>query len=313
MGDDYAATRSRADFLAAQAQAIRWAAPASMVYAAAGTRRAAALAGIASDSEAYAQWSRAQMIDACALIFAHGVSHLFTILATPGQFAEVGRYRDRLLEWINWGVAGPEAMADYQTLGWRVRLIGAHEIDELNEAATRVSALPGAAAHHTLWLWVIPDTDAPWRWLRDALCGPAQTRTAAVERLYGEAVPPVTLYLGFGKPAVADYLLPPLLNGTVHCYWTQRPGYALTEYELRNVLYDYACVRPTWRRDKSERGEEAVADRARWQQTSILGLGQRAGPFWYPESTGQPALFTSPQRGEMDGVTDDNPCADLRP
>lgn len=313
MSDDSGATLSQAEFLAAPARALRWAAPASMVYAAAGTRRAAALAGIASDGEAYAQWSRAQMIDACTLIFAHGVRHLFTILATPGQFAEVGRYRDRLLAWIKWGVAGPEALADYQALGWRVRLIGAHEIDQLNETAARVRALPGSAGAGTLWLWVIPDADAPWRWLNDALCAPARTRTAAIESLYGEAVAPVTLYLGFGKPAVADYLLPPLLNGTVHCYWTQRPGYALTEYELRSVLYDYACVRPTWRRDKSGRGEEAVAERARWQQTAILGLGRRAGPFWYPEPAGQPASFASPPRDELDEVTDDNPCADLRP
>ncbi len=311
MGNDDAATRSRAKFLAAPAPAIRWAAPASMVYAAAGTRRAAALAGIASDSEAYAQWSRAQMIDACALIFAHGVRHLFTILATPGQFAEVGRYRDRLLEWIKWGVAGPEALADYQALGWRVRLIGAHEIEALNEAAASVRALPGTADAGTLWLWVIPDADAPWRWLNDAMCRPVQTRTAAIETMYGEAVPPVTLYLGFGKPAVADYLLPPLLNGTVQCYWTQRPGYTLTEYELRNVLYDYACVRPTWRRDKSGRGEEAVADRARWQQTSILGLGRRAGPFWVPEPSGQPAPLAAPIQNQLHGMTDDNPSDDL--
>ena len=311
MADDIGASLSRAAFLAAPTQAIRWAAPASMVYAAAGTRRAAALAGIGSDSEMYARWSREQMIDACTLIFAHGVRHLFTILATPGQFAEVGRYRERLLEWIEWGVAGPEALADYQAQGWRVRLIGAHEIEQLSETAARVRALPGAADAGTLWLWVVPDTEAPWRWLRRALCSPDQTRAAAVETLYGEAVPPVTLYLGFGKPAVADYLLPPLLNGTVHCYWTQRPGYALTPDELRAVLYDYACARPTWRRDKSGRGEEAVAERSRWQQTSILGLGRRAGPFWVPEPAAQPAPFAAPVQNVRNETTDDNPSLDL--
>lgn len=298
MDDNRGATLSRAEFLTAPTPAIHWAAPASMVYAAAGTRRAAALAGFASDGEAYAQWSRTQMIDACTLIFAHGVRHLFTILATPGQFAEVGRYRERLLEWIKWGVAGPEALADYRAHGWRVRLIGAHEIEALTETAARVRALPGSADGATLWLWVIPDVDAPWRWLQAALHRPAQSRAATIETLYGEAVPPVTLYLGFGKPAVADYLLPPLLSGTVHCYWTQRPGYSLTVDELRTILYDYSCARPTWQRDKSGRGEEAVAERARWQQTSILGLGRRVGPFWYPEPTLLTASPTSPaQKG----------------
>lgn len=270
------------DFLAAPTSAITWAAPATMIYAAAGTRRAAALAGITADSDDYARWSREQMMSACRLIFAHGVKHLFTILATPGQFREVGRYRDRLLDWIDWGLAGPEALADFRAQGWRVRLIGAHEIDQLGAATERLRALPGAADERTLWLWVIPDDDAPWRWQCQRLPRSIRTRSDAVVALYGEPVPPAGLFLGFGKPAVADYLLPPLLSGTTHCYWTQRPGYSLTQRELREVLFDYACMRPTWRSNKSGRGEAALADRALWEREAILGLGRRVGPFWYP-------------------------------
>ena len=292
---EHQAGTTLADFQAAPAADIAWAAPATMVYAAAGTRRAAALAGIASESEAYASWSRRQMMAACRLIFAHGVKHLFTILATPGQFQEVGRYRDRLLEWIAWGAAGPEAMDDYREVGWRVRLIGGHEIDRLAAPATRLRALPAPDGAPTLWLWVIPDEEAPWRWQQQAMQAPVRTRSDAIDALYGEPVPPAGLFLGFGKPAVADYLLPPLLGGTVHCYWTQRPGYSLTQDELRKILFDFACVRPTWRRDKSGRAEAALIDRALWEREAILGLGRRAGPFWYPLL---PANAAAPGGGE---------------
>lgn len=276
------------EFLALPSIALASIAPTSLIYAAAGTRRRAALAGVRSDSEEYAQWSRTQMMTTCQLIFEHGVKHIFTILASPGQFREVGRYRSRLLDWIDWGVAGDEALSDYRRLGWRVRLIGAHEVAELTGASARVRALPTAPDAPTLWYWVIPDADAPWRWLRDAVIATRDTRAAAIHALYGEDVPLVTLYLAFGKPAVADYLLPPLLSETVHCYWTQRPGYALTQRELRMILYDYAFLRPTWHADKTERGETAIAHRKQWDNGTILGLGTRLGSFWYPAD--QPAV-----------------------
>lgn len=271
-----------AEFQAAPHADVARVAPACLVYAAAGTRRQAALAGLRSDSEAYARWSRVEMMRACQIIFEHGVRHIFTILATPGQFQEVGRYRERLLDWIAWGVAGPEALADYVRLGWRARLIGVNELESLRSSAERLLALPAPSGAPTLWYWVVPDSDAPWRWLRDAITHTNGARAAAIHALYGEVLPPASLYLSFGKPIVADYLLPPLLCECIHCYWTQRPGYALTQMELRTILYDYAFTRPTWQADKSQRGEAAVAQRAYWEQPLILGVGARLGPFWYP-------------------------------
>ena len=51
------------EFLAAPLDALRPFAPASLVYAAAGTRRAAVLAGLSTESEAYVGWSRGQMVE----------------------------------------------------------------------------------------------------------------------------------------------------------------------------------------------------------------------------------------------------------
>lgn len=88
------------EFLAAPRREIMCAAPATMIYAASGTRRQAALAGVDADSEHYVTWSHMQALDAVQLLFDHGVRHVFTLLAGPGQFQEVGAYRTRLLDWI---------------------------------------------------------------------------------------------------------------------------------------------------------------------------------------------------------------------
>ncbi|MBW7882897.1 MAG: hypothetical protein H3C34_09710 [Caldilineaceae bacterium] len=270
-------------FQTASLDEIAKVAPPAIVYAAAGTRRSAALAGLASHSEAYVRWSREQMISACKIIFDHGVHHIFTVLAAPGQFQEVGRYRQRLLDWISWGVAGPEALRDYRELGWRVRLLGGDDLPTLARVQEQLSAATPAIAERTLWFMVIPDPEAPWRWILDAVWrSQARSRAEVVQALYGEELPLITLYFSFGKPIVAPYLLPPLLAGTVQCYWTQRPGYRLTEAEWRAILYDYAYLRATWRADKTGRAETSIGQRDAWERGPTLGLGMRLGPFWYP-------------------------------
>ena len=275
-------------FLNAPLYEVAKVAPEAIVFAAAGTRRSAALAGLASSSDEFASLSRMQMIDACQLIFDHGVRHIFTVLATPGQFREVGEYRAKLHDWITRGVSGPEALADYRRLGWRVRLLCDDDFPGVYAMQADLHEVMPAAAEKTLWLLVVPDAEAPWRWLLAAvLREQARTRAEAIHALYGEAVPLITLFLAFGKPIISPDLLPPLLAGTVHCYWTQRPGYQLTVKELRLVLYDYAFLRKTWSEDKTGRAEEVLATRAAWEQGPILGLGMRLGPFWYPQPLGR--------------------------
>jgi hypothetical protein len=84
-------------------------------------------------------------------------------------------------------------------------------------------------------------------------------------------------------------LIPPLLVGQVQGYWSQQPGYSLTEAQLRTIFYDYAYLRPTWREEKLERAREALVHRQAWEEGPILGLGMRLGPFWYPAPMVSPA------------------------
>ncbi len=266
------------EFMAAPPADVARVAPPSMVYAAAGTRRSAAMAGFSSSSDAFAEWSRVEMLEACKLIFAFGVQHLFTILAAPSQFREVGRYRERLIAWLTWGLTGTEARHDFKQLGWRVRVITDETNAALRDIRERVESSSPAASRHTLWFLIVPDAEDPWCWiLNAALQAQAHDRAGLIHALYGEDVPLIRLFLGFGKPALSPVLLPPVLADTVHCYWTQRPGYALTDEEFRRILYDFAYLRPTWRADKTGRAEAILSDRAIWQESLISGPGPAAG------------------------------------
>lgn len=278
------------EFLAAPREEVKRVAPQAMVYAAAGTRRQAALAGVDVDGEAYPAWARLRMLEACQLLFDHGVQHIFTLLAGPSQFREVGNYRKRLLDWIAWGTGSEEALADFRSRNWQVRLCCGEELPQLAGIQERLLALRGDP-QTTLWFQVIADAEAPWRWVLDATgrCQ-ARTRPQAIRALYGEEVPPVTLFLGFGKPVISPELLPPLLAGAVQCYWSQRPGYSLTEGELRRLLYDFAFTRTTWHADKTGRAQTAGLHAAAWENGPLLGLGMAMGPFWYPRASAQPAV-----------------------
>jgi hypothetical protein len=273
-------------FLAAPAGEIARFAPRTLVFAAGGTRRGALLAGDAATGDGYARYTQRRMAATLDLLFTHGVEHLLTFALVPSQFAETTpEYREKLLGWVDWGIAGKEMLELYGRRGWRVRLVGTEEMPDLQPAAQRLVEATPAYYDHTAWWHVVPDAEAPWRALLQAAhARQARTRDELVAALYGEVIPPATLFLSFGKPTVSPALLPPPLVGDVHCYWSQRPSYEMDRQQWRRVLYDYALTRATWRQDKDGRAEAALAWRSAWEKGPTVGVGRRLGPFWYPEA-----------------------------
>lgn len=273
-----------AEFLALPAAEVSRVAPPSALYAPGGTRRQAVLQGIEPWSPAYLAWAQESTLRCCELFFRLGVRHLFLPLLTPRHLAEENRYRSRIFEQADWMLAGPEILSGYHRLGWKVRLLGTESLPELAPAAARLAAETDPDTPHALYWTAVPAADAPWDALLAAAAAGATTRAAAIAALYGEEIPPITLYVGFGKPEITHEIVPPLLMGDVQCYWSQRAGYSLDEEQLRTILYDYAYTRRTWQRDKLGRAEAALAQRDLWVNGPILGLGRRAGPFWYPNT-----------------------------
>jgi hypothetical protein len=278
------------EFLVAPLDEITPQAPQTMIFAAGGTRRSAALAGIVPTGSGYAQWAYDQLIACFDLFFQHGVRHIITHAIIPSQYQEITQnYREQLLNWVDWVLAGPQALMGYQRQGWKVRLLGAESLPELAPVAQRLRTSQAPTDAPTLWFTVTPDEAAPWEVLLAAVHRTgATTQAEAIRAQFGEDIPPATLYIGSGKPGVFPAVVPPLLMGKMQCYWTQRPGFILERETIRAILYDYAYTRSTWRADKTGRAEQVLKDRQIWEQAPILGLGMRLGPFWYPEPVSDP-------------------------
>ncbi len=271
------------EFLRLPIEQVAAVAPTTMFLAPGGTRREAVLAGLSPQSEAYPTWSRDRMFECIELLFRHGVRHLFVTALRSAPLAEVGRFRDRLLDWTADGMAGEEALALYAQRGWRVRVVGIENVPELHAAAERLEAATPEHWEHTLWMYVSSAPDAHWdSILLAARQCQAQTRGELIRALYGEDVPLATLCLSWGKPMIGSDLMPLLVADEVQCYWTQRPGFAQGEQTIRQIFYDYAYTRRTWRQDKSTRYADVLAQRELWERPVVLGVGQRIGAFWYP-------------------------------
>jgi len=287
-----AQTPTLEEFLSAPVEAVRLIAPATVVLGAGGTRRRAVLAGLSPQSKEYARWTREQAFACLDLILDHGVRHVIApVLVHSHEHETTPGYSDQLLKWVQWAMLMDGAGEEYARRGWRVRLIGAESWPELEETAARVRAMTAGNPGPTVWFSVVSQVEAHWQvMLRLACERRASTREELVRLMYGEDVPPATLYIGTGKPQIAQSVVPPLLAGKLECYWRQHLGYDLDERTLRTILYDYAYVRCITQADKTGRAEQVLAYETAWEDPPVVGMGMRLGPFWYPAPVEAPIV-----------------------
>ncbi|NNJ13499.1 hypothetical protein EKD04_024550 [Chloroflexales bacterium ZM16-3] len=273
------------EFLAAPVEFVANVMPETVIFAVGGTRRSAALVGISAQNDEYASSSRVRMISCIDQFFRLGTRHLFTSMLRPGQLDETGRYRERILSWLDWGLAGPEALEDYRRHGWRVRLCGAEGIPELRGAVDRLESATPPSWNHTLWLYVAPAPGTLWeQMIAAAQSAQIYSQTDLIRTMFGEDIPSAGIYIGFGKPIFTHDIIPLALLGEAQCYWTQRPGYEIDEDMVRRIVYDAVYRRRTWREDKSKRYDGIEATRDLWESRHVIGIGHRVGGFWYPAS-----------------------------
>lgn len=261
-------------------------APASIIFAAGGTRRAAKLKGI-HDQDEYVQWSSKQLIECFGLFAKFGVRHIITHAIVPTQWMEITPgYREKLVEWIDSILTSSETVEEYRQREWRESMIGTDSIPELKHLRKKLLKLfPKSDARLTVYYTATPTYDSPWADLRSSLKKKWKTQDDLILTQYKEAIPPVKLYIGYGKPVLSAAVSPPLLGAFdgVHAYWLQKPGFLTDERGVLSIIYDYAFTRQTWMRDKSQRTEQILNHRTEITKDRILGLGKRLGPFWYPD------------------------------
>ena len=282
------------EFLLQPTDKIRQFAPKSVIYSVSGTRRSAALAGISSEGENYTAWTYHKMLHCINILFDYGVQHIIKPIITPSQFKELTPdYSEHLWEWLQKGLGSQQAIADYRRLGWQVRIPFSEHLPQLQATTKKLINLTATETNRYLWLFIIPEHDSLWRWTLPVLGQKSiSSIQEAIQTLYKADIPAATMLLDFGKPVIPSDLLPPFLAGKLECYWTQRPGYSLDEEQFRQILYDFAYVRKTWREDKTGRAEKAHIYRQAWEEGPILGLGTRLGPFWYPQPTTIPGVIS---------------------
>lgn len=273
------------EFLAAPHEVIAAIAPRSMVYAPGGTRRSAAFAGIEPGSERYLRWLSEQMLPCLETIFRYGVNHVFMPFIMLGHVNEANA--DIAKEVVIPAArlaTDPYLLTSFRDRGWRLRLTTCAYHELLQPYMQRLHEGTATDSRHTLWGTMVPSHSLWWsNLLALARMQQIESHDDAIRALYGESIPPITLCLSFGKPMVSPDLFPPLLMGSVQCYWSQQIGYSLTDQQFRKVLYDAVYLRKTWQKDKAMRAKEAQDDQTIWEQEVVLGLGKRLGPFWYPE------------------------------
>lgn len=270
-------------FLTAPEETVAAVAPATVMFAAGGTRRDAVLHGLAVDrySAALAHFSIQRFTDTAGRFFRLGVKNFIAITIRSSQLEERGPYRDFIIAGARETI-GRLGYPLYRQLGCRVRLLGYEEIPELAELAAEMDAETGQNGPHTIWWLITRSNTAAWQQVLTAAQGAHDFATVS-QRIFGCPVPPVELFVSFGKPFVSPEIMPLALFGTdTHCYFYQRPGYYLSEVEVRSIIYDFAYLRQTWVADKTSRYSDVPDQRHIWLRSHILGLGQRIGPFWYP-------------------------------
>lgn len=275
------------DFLTCDPAEVGAVAPQTVCFAPGGTRRHAVLEGVPLGDQAYVRWSQGRIFDCIGRLFDLGVRHIIVNVLRSSQLAEVGAYREQLFDRIADGLAGDEALSTYAQRGWRARLIGGESMPELTTTADRLREATAGHSVGTVWWYACAGGEQFWTALLAATAGgAAHNRAAVIETLYGDPIPPATMLISFGKPMLVADIAPPILCGDLQAYWYQRPGYSLSEADLRRVMFDYAFLRPTWRADKSARYAAVAAQRTHWERQTILGLGTRLGSFWYPAPEG---------------------------
>ena len=260
-------------------------APASMVLAAGGTRRAAVLSGVSPED--YFGWSADQTNAAAERVFRVGVRHLFISVMRSTQLAEQGFYGSRLMKKAHEVLGDPARVDGLVRAGIRVRGLGATDVPALSGLMAEIERATAAGTTGTFWWGFSATRTSPWdNALRAIVDAGARSHAEAVRAIYGEDIPPIGVYLGFGKPFVSAELIPPLLEGEAAAFWYQQPGYGpVTEQLLRRIFYEVAYMRQTWSADKSARYQDVLERRSQWERELVLGLGQRTGSFWYPADT----------------------------
>lgn len=278
------------EFLSLPIEEVAKVAPASVCITTGGSRRAAAMAGIAPRSMEYASWGYNALLKNCKIIFDHGASSIFCPLLVAADFQKTDQPIENIVSVCLDTITSERSIAHYNNNGWRVRLLCDDRDPDMAEAAHLVYNYTAAVGSKTLY-WMISKTpdDMIDLAIRKARLMGASGRKEAIRAITGEYVDLITMLIGFGKPMLNPELIPPILIGRLQCYWLQKPSLHMTDQDFKEVLYDYVYTRDTHNYNKVDRMSEATQYKHVWSSAPTLGIGMRLGRYWFPAKMTSPA------------------------
>lgn len=285
---------SKADFLQWNPEQVAQVAPTSVYIAFGGTRRWAALEGIAAeDITTYMNKGFAEMLRVLHLLFNEGVEHIFTTAGIGESHQKEGSqvWKNFFQSMIR-QLTSDSFIKFCQAEQWRVKLLGAFEGTRDEEEAyaafvEQMQTFENPNYKKTLWFYFCPTEELYWKWTSRTIqqtCAPIHGQADLIKIFCGEAVPPVELYMTSGKPMLSFGVVPLFLLKAVQLYWLQKLSLYMDRQNWREILYDFLFLRKTWQKDKFQRSQAALEDPELWRKDVILGVGRRIGPFWYPQN-----------------------------
>lgn len=273
------------EFLAAPDVEVAKVAPQTILYAPAGTRRRALLDGIPLDQ--YSSTSMKELLQVAQMFFRLGVRNLIVPSLGSSQLAEVPAYSQKIAYWIAEQVMSDSVIHMARSCGFSIRLIGLAKENEqvLKDAQLKLETCIADMNVPILWMHVIKTVDDPWQEIIQSIRrSSASTRAELVRELYGRDIPPARIFIGFGRMMLYPEIIPLLLfQDRLHCYWTEKAGFRITERMIRSILYDAVFLRDRGdAENREQRYEYLDALKIRWESESIIGVGERVFGFWLP-------------------------------
>jgi hypothetical protein len=266
-----------------------------------GTRRAyLAQGGVLSqpgDLDVYYTWAEASQREIFERLFRYGIESVILIGRVPSDRGAM--YAAFLRETLQRLVGNDARRASYTRLGLRVRVAG--DFEKI-AAAVDAPTLPGlfrelinttadATGPVLTYLfrgdWHDPATEeAQYGYQLGMLLDRAPTRQELIQAYYQEPLPPLSVYLGSGRPRIG-ILQPPFLSGGEDLYWSHSPLMRLDDAAWRRILLDHLWARKTTGGRNYASDDHTlltIRNTLLAQDGRIIGVGRRhALGFWIAE------------------------------
>lgn len=244
---------------AAVAEQVRAAGRSCWALAMGGTRRAyLAQGGVLAepaDLDGYYHWAEAAQRAVFERLYGYGVESIILIGRIPVDRGAA--YAAFLRETLQRLVGNAARRECYQRLQLRVRVAGdfeqiaaAVDAPDLRALFTELISTTAQASGPTLTYlfrgaWHDPAAEeAQFGYQLGMQLGRAPTRAELVQAYYGEPLPPLSVYVGSGRPRIG-MLRPPYLCGSEDLYWAHGPLMRLDDAAWRRVIYDHLWARRT--------------------------------------------------------------------